>query len=126
MIWQSSKYANILLIFIFISLGFSLYILRYRKKNYNSFGILLLFFLIGWMFAEYFERSFAPLFLKIIFSKITYIGLCSTSVLLFLSVLQFTNRRKYINLKNISLISIIPAVTLILTFTNELHGLIWK
>ncbi len=126
MILQSSKYANILLIFIFISLGISLYILRYRKKNYNSFGVYLLFILVGWMFAEYFERSFVPLFLKIIFSKITYIGFCSTSVLWFLFVFQFTNRRKYINLKNICLISIVPAITIILTFTNEFHGLIWK
>ncbi len=126
MIWQSDIYLNILLIFILISLGTSLYIFRYRRKTYNFFGILFLFFLIEWMLAEYFEYSFTSLFLKIIFSKITYVGIVSIPVLWFLFALQFTNRKYYINFKTISLLSILPAVTLVLVFTNEFHNLIWK
>ena len=126
MVWQSNIYLNIFIIFILISLGTSLYIFRYRRKTYNSFGLLFLFFLIEWMFAEYFEYSFTPIFLKTIFDKIAYIGITSIPVLWFLFTLQFTNRSKHINFKTISLLSILPAITLILAFTNEFHRLIWK
>ncbi|GAI62932.1 unnamed protein product, partial [marine sediment metagenome] len=74
----------------------------------------------------YFEYSFTTIFLKTIFNKIAYIGITSIPVLWFLFALQFTNRSKHINFKTISLLSILPAITLILAFTNEFHRLIWK
>jgi len=124
--WQSNIYLNIFLIFILISLAASFYILRYYKKTYNFYLMLLLYFSIGCMIAEYLELGFTSFSLKVIFDKVAFLGVAAIPVLWFLTALKISNKSENINLKNISLISILPAIILILTFTNEFHGLMWK
>ena len=53
MLWQSNLYLNILLVFIIIAFGASLYVFRHKRKSYNQYGILLLFFLLEWMVSDY-------------------------------------------------------------------------
>ena len=53
MLWQNNLYLNILLGFIIVALGASLYILRHKRESYNRIGILFLFFLIEWMVSDY-------------------------------------------------------------------------
>ena len=125
-VWQSNIYLNVLLIFILFSLAISLYINKRFRGTKNFYARLFLFFMIVWMAAEYLEHSFTSYSLKIIFSKVSYFGIVSIPVLLLLIALQVSGRTKHINYKTICGLAAFPAVTLILVFTNEFHGLIWK
>ena len=124
--WQSNIYLNVFLIFTLFFLAISLYIIKKFRGTKNFYARLFLFFMIVWMAAEYLELSFTPYSLKIIFSKVSYVGIVSIPVLWFLVALQVSGRIKYINYKTIYGLAVFPAITLMLVFTNEFHGLIWK
>ena len=63
---------------------------------------------------------------KIFWSKWQYFGITTISPLWFLFSAQFTGREKILTRPIRYLIWVIPAITLVLANTNELHGLIWK
>jgi PAS domain S-box-containing protein len=63
---------------------------------------------------------------KIFWAKLEYLGGVSTPVFYLIFVLRFTGKDKYITLKNVLLLFIIPVITLVLTITNENHNLIWS
>ncbi len=126
MMWQNNTYLNILLLSIVILLAVSFYILKYFKKTHNLYLISVLFVSIGCMVAEYLMLGFTLLPLKIIFDRIAFAGIAAIPVLWFLAALKISNNDKYINYKTISLISFLPATLMILSFTNEFHGLMWK
>lgn len=63
---------------------------------------------------------------KIFWSKLEYFGGVSTPVFYLIFVLRFTGKDKLISLKNILLLFVIPAITLVLTITNEKHNLVWS
>jgi diguanylate cyclase (GGDEF)-like protein/PAS domain S-box-containing protein len=124
--WQNSLYLNIFLVFILISLLTVFYIHKYCRKNQNINALLLLYFMIGTNIAEYLKHGLVSFSLKVIFEKISFIGIAALPVLWFLTALKMSNRREHINYKTINLISIIPGSAAILAFTNEFHNLIWK
>jgi diguanylate cyclase (GGDEF)-like protein/PAS domain S-box-containing protein len=124
--WQSSIYLNVLLIFIIISLSATFYAFKYKRKSYNKYGILLLLFLVEWMVCDYLRFSSSLYYLKILFLKLSYIGIASVPVIGFLFALSFTNQKKYIKPRNILILSIVPFLTVVLAFTNEYHNLFWK
>ncbi|HEY3369428.1 MAG TPA: histidine kinase N-terminal 7TM domain-containing protein [Prolixibacteraceae bacterium] len=63
---------------------------------------------------------------KVFWSKLEFIGGIATPVLYLIFVLRFTGKDKYLNLKQLLLLFIVPVITLALTLTNEHHGLIWS
>ncbi len=125
-VWNSNVYLNIFLVFILFSLSMAFYILRYCKKTQNYQLMLLLYFMIGVMTAEYLKHSFLSFSLKVILEKVAFTGIAALPVLWFLIALKMSNHSEYINYKTIYLISTIPGVAVMLAFTNEFHGLIWK
>jgi len=124
--WQNNIYLNILLAFILILFALSLYILKNYRKTSNIYIIILLFVSIGIIAAEYVGLGFASLSLKILFDRIAFTGIATIPVLWLLAALRISNNKRRINYKTISLISFIPAILIILNFTNDFHGLMWK
>ena len=124
--WQNNIYLNVLLVSILVLFAASFYIIRYFKKTLNPYLVMLLFVSIGCMVAEYLMLGFTSLSLKIIFDRIAFTGIAAIPVLWFLAALKISNNDKYINYKTISLISLLPAALMILSFTNGFHGLMWK
>ena len=72
-----------------------------------------------------FETSAPTISEKIFWAKLEYIGGVATPVLFLIFVLRFNGKDKLISKRNILLLFTIPAVTLLLTFFNEKHNLIW-
>jgi signal transduction histidine kinase len=63
---------------------------------------------------------------KIFLSKLEFIGGIATPVFYLIFVLRFTGKDKFLSKKHISLLFVIPLITLVLTLTNEWHNLIWS
>jgi signal transduction histidine kinase len=72
-----------------------------------------------------FETAATSEIQKIYWSKLEYFGGIATPVLYLIFVLRFTGKDKLLTVKNVVLLFIVPVITLLLTLTNEWHGLIW-
>ncbi|MEL7561744.1 histidine kinase N-terminal 7TM domain-containing protein [Dehalogenimonas sp. 4OHTPN] len=78
-----------------------------------------------WCFFGMLEVSATATDVKVLLSKLEYIGGLSVPVLFVIFALSYTGQQRWITRRNISLAFIIPVLTLILTATNEAHSLIW-
>ncbi|MBN1369677.1 MAG: PAS domain S-box protein [Dehalococcoidaceae bacterium] len=91
-------------------------------------GLLLFFMMVSaavWSFFGIFEVSATSWEVKILFSKLEYIGGVTLPVVFLLFIASHVGLGKYITRRNMLLLFIIPAVTLVLAATNEYHHLIW-
>jgi PAS domain S-box-containing protein len=59
-------------------------------------------------------------------SKVEYIGLTFIPLLWLGFALNFTGQERRLSRLKLALLAVIPLVTIVLAFTNEFHGLIWK
>jgi len=73
-----------------------------------------------------FETAAPTVAEKIFLSKLEFIGGIATPVLYLILVLRFTGKDKFLSVKHILALFIVPTFTLALTLTNEIHGLIWS
>ena len=97
-----------------------------RRSAKGSIPLLLLFISIAiWSFSYGFELIFSDHFMKSIWVNIEYFGIVSVPVFWFLFCLRYTNHQKPDNTRFFIYFSIVPFVTLILVWTNQLHHLIW-
>lgn len=62
---------------------------------------------------------------KIFLSKLSYFGVVSTPVFFLLFAIEFNQLGRWINMRTMVLLFVVPMTTLLLVLTNERHGLIW-
>lgn len=62
---------------------------------------------------------------KLFWSKVSYIGVTNAPPLFFIFALEFCLQSRWVTLRNLILLWIIPFATLIFAATNEFHHLIW-
>ncbi|MCL5070005.1 MAG: diguanylate cyclase [Actinobacteria bacterium] len=125
-ITKDLKFVIPLLIGIITSIAAIVYLLKTKSIVKYKISVALFSGLIIWMTFYLFEILSLNLNLKIIFSKIEYIGIAIIPITFFILTLDFSGYPNWITRKKILLISIIPVLTLILVATNEFHKLIWK
>ncbi len=96
-----------------------------HHKRYFYF-VLLMFASATWAFFSIFWLLL-PIELSDLFTKLSFFGVVTVPVLLFQASVEFTNimNRKYNKWLNFPL-WIIPALTLLLIFTNSWHGWVWS
>ncbi len=63
---------------------------------------------------------------KIFWVNMGYIGTSIIPVAWLIFILQYTYRQKYLTRRNLILLSIIPIITILLTWSNDTHHYIWK
>lgn len=78
-----------------------------------------------WAASAALEFSTSGIQSKILWSKISYIGIVSIAPLWLLFALAYSNRQEWLTRWRVALIWIIPVIVLALVTTNEWHGLIW-
>jgi PAS domain S-box-containing protein len=88
--------------------------------------MLLMLSVALWSLAYVFELGSPDLGTKILWAKIKYIGVVSVPMAWLFFVLMFTKQEQWLASRKIVLVTIIPIITLLLVWTNSLHGLIWS
>lgn len=78
-----------------------------------------------WSAGAAMEHTSANIPFQIFWSKIQYLGVVSVPVFFLLYSIELSHLAHMLNRRHIILLSIIPLITLLLTFTNEYHNLIW-
>ncbi len=67
-----------------------------------------------------------PLAEKLFWAKVEYIGPAGVSLAGLLFVLQYSGFNDWVRLSRVAPLLVMPAVTQILAWTNEWHGLVWR
>jgi len=122
---QINLFIILLIAAFLISLALTVYIGMRRTDRVRSEFFLLMLSISIWCFAVIFEAAFTGLELKILFTKISYLGIVTSPVLFFFFISRYTNIYRLIKNKSKYFLFLIPAATFILAATNELHGLLW-
>ena len=79
-----------------------------------------------WSLGYALEIAGADLPTKLFWGKSQYIGIVSIPLLWVIFAYSYSIQGTRLTRRNVTLLCIVPIITLILAFTTELHGLIWK
>lgn len=99
------------------------------QRQYRHSGKLLTGFMLSiaiWSLGSGIETGVTAIQTKILWSKISYIGFSFAAPLCFLFILSYTNNWKWINVPVLIGIGSLSVITLVLAWTNDYHGLIWR
>ncbi|MGC9364582.1 MAG: histidine kinase N-terminal 7TM domain-containing protein [Fidelibacterota bacterium] len=118
-----SVYYTPLIIAVALSLLTSFYSWQYCSRPEGKALLVLSLSIVWWATLNIFEYGFGDLAVKSIFVKLEYLGIEVAPVAWMIFVAIYTDQGKWLNRRNLFLLAIIPAITVIMIFTNEYHGL---
>jgi len=100
----------------------------WKRRNSDGVTFLILFEFAAalWAITDGLEHGATNLELKILWSQIGYIGSSTTTVFFLLFTLSYTQFNRFIRPAIIVFLMAIPAITVLLVFTNSHHQLIWE
>ena len=87
---------------------------------------LLMFSLSIWSFANALESAFQRVPGKVFASQVAYLGVTTSPVLLLIFALSYAQMDDWLTRRKVAALFTIPAITLLLTWTNALHHLVWS
>ena len=101
------------------------YCWRRRATKGSGFLALLMVAVAEYAFSIMYELISVGIPTKVFWSSIAYIGSMSSTPLLVMFSLAFTQNDRFLKFRYSFILWIIPIITTILVFTNEQHNLIW-
>jgi PAS domain S-box-containing protein len=99
---------------------------RLRRTPGAQTAALLLAGIAVWSLAYAMELASADLSSKLFWAKAEYLGTVTVPSAWLVFALRHTGRTKHLTRRFFCSINAIPTITLLLTFTNDSHGLIWS
>lgn len=109
-----------------VALAIAIFGWRRREMGDWALSFAVLALMMGiWSGAYSLEVASQSLEAKIFWAKIEYVGIVTVPVAWFVFAMQYTGRTGWGSPRRLVILAIIPCLTLLFVFTNELHGLIW-
>jgi PAS domain S-box-containing protein len=125
--YQYSPYILPLVVSSIIAGLEAIYVWQRRATVSGAMALALLALACAeWSLGYALEIAGADLPTKIFWGKSQYIGIATVPLLWVIFAYSYSTKGIRMTRRNVSLLSIVPAITLILAFTTEYHGLIWK
>jgi PAS domain S-box-containing protein len=124
--WQNSPYAVALVLTAVASCIVVLLAWRRRPAPGSWPTVFLMLAVAEWSLAYALELASVNLEAQVFWAKVQYLGIVSVPVIWLILALEYTGLEKWLTRRNLILLAIVPLLTLLLVWTNELHGLIWK
>jgi PAS domain S-box-containing protein len=109
-----------------ISVGVLLYAWRYRSSRDMPILAWLMFAILGWLTCNIFELAAFTEAGTLFWAKMGYVFIVSTALSWFRFALHYVNLNKWLKTSRFAWLCIIPLITVILVFTNDLHHLVWR
>jgi len=126
MYWRYNPFMIPLITAAVISIVVALFAWRRRPAPGSTSFILLILSVAEWSLGYALELGSVDLATKGFWSQVKYIGIVMLPVAWLFFALQYIGRSQWLKFRHMALIAIEPAITLILVWTNDLHGLIWS
>lgn len=124
--WHYSSLIFILSLNTAMALALVLYAWRRRRSPGAMPFVVLMLAIAVWASAYGFELSSASVSAQILWLKIRYLGIVTLPAAWLVFTLEYTGRDRQSNRRILTLLTIAPAITLFLIWTNERHHLFWK
>lgn len=124
--WANDPYSLALFLTAAISVTLAFYAWHRRTIRGAIPFILLMLGVAELSIAYAFEYQTPLLPAKVFWSKVEYLGIVTVPVAWLLFALQFTTHGPDRPGREVLAFFAVPALTLLLVWTNEFHGLIWK
>jgi PAS domain S-box-containing protein len=123
--WQFTPYVIPVGLAAAVSLAVAAHAWRRRSSRGAVPFVLLSLIVAHWCIWNALELAGTTVQTKVLMSKIEWIGIVFLPVGWLAFALQYTGREKWLTLRNYVLLSLIPAITLLLLWTNKWHYWIW-
>jgi PAS domain S-box-containing protein len=123
--YQLSAISYLFFISTILTLSFGFWLLSRRygsAATYLAIGQIIVAF---WTFAGGMEVTSLSLDLKIFWSKVSYLGIATAPLSYFLFTLEYAQLGKWINLRKVITLLILPLIVIVAAFTNNEHHLFW-
>ena len=126
MVWQNNLYA--LPLFFAASLSGCLALFMWRRRRFPGAIAFTCFLLLvaEWSLTDGLLYSSADLGSILFWDTATYVGAVSVPVAALIFVLQYTGRDEWLTRRNLLLLSIVPAITLLVRLMNESNHLLYS
>jgi len=125
MLFQYTFYISLAPAAILLTGGVLLYARRHRVAEQISALVWLMSAVLGWLIFNTFELIAATESATLFWAETSYIFITITPVAWLAFALQYTGRSRWLSLTRLSLMSIIPVITMLLAVTNDYHHLLW-
>jgi PAS domain S-box-containing protein len=116
----------LLVLSLFIALAVLFRAWRYRPRPVVTTFLWLMAAIAWWLLSAIIENMSSNLFLSIFWMKMCYLGITTLPVIWLVFTLQYSDRGKWLTRPGLALLFILPAVTLIMVWSNDIHHLMWK
>ena len=124
MSWYFNLYSLILFFCSILTVWVALY--AWRRRAWIGHGpVLLLVGIAIWTAGYAVALGVHEPEWRIFWAKVQHIGIALAPIALAVFVLRYAGYEKWLTRRNVVLLSAIPVVGLLLTWTNDHHGLIW-
>jgi PAS domain S-box-containing protein len=123
--WHYTPHIWLLVTSAAIAAALGFYAWRHRRDVPSAppFVVLTLAVTV-WSLANALELAGADLFTKLLWANVQYLSYVTLPVAWLALVLAYTGRDKWLTGRRLALLSIEPVITVILIWTNDLHGLV--
>jgi PAS domain S-box-containing protein len=124
--WQFTPYAAPLIVGAGVLMGVAY--LAWRRRNVRAGLAMSLLAITTGIYTFGYAMELCSLTLPGVqfWLKVEYIGAATQTVLLLIMIAYYTGRQTFLKPLNMMALFIIPAMTILLAWTNDLHGLIWQ
>jgi len=123
---QLNAYTVSLFVAAVVSAGLFLYAWRRRSVTAGTELALLMLAVALWALFQGLESSMTARLAKMFFGSLSYVGSQSTPVIFLLFAVRYTQQDKWVTPKRIAMLSVLPAVSIILAFTSGVQHFLWK
>jgi len=126
MYWQYNPYILLPGVAAAISIALVTYMWQYRAKPMVKAFLFLMLAVAVWALATVMELGSVDLTYQVFWSKTRYFGIVTVPLAWMVFTLIYTGREKWLTRRNLSLLAVIPLVTLAIVWTNDIHHLVWR
>ena len=126
MYWQSTPYVLPLLATALIATFLAIYSWRKRPAPGATPFFIMMLAVAEWTFCYALELSSADFASIVFWAKVEYLGIVIGPVAALVLALEYTGHESWLTLRGRVLLLVVPIITVVLVWTNELHGLIWS
>jgi PAS domain-containing protein len=99
---------------------------RHRTMRIETTFSVLMSTLAVWSLAVVLEHASLELSAKIFWMKMSYLGILSLPISWLVLTLRYANKEQWLSRRNLVLLAVLPTITLVLVWTNDMHHLMWK
>jgi PAS domain S-box-containing protein len=125
MTWQITSFASTFFLSAALILGVLFVAFRHFNVRGAQYFIFLALSVEVWTLFTGLEYAVVEPWGKILFGKFEYLGSATIGPTWLMFALSYNRKEKWLTRPNIISLLVIPVITVILAFTNEIHGLLW-